>query len=399
MLDTSDVKSLFKKHFASAPTHVVSVPGRVELLGTHTQAQEGIVISAAIHRHIQIASAPRTDGRIELVASAFRAGDQFWLTRLNTNPAAPWADHVKGVLAELRRRGAHFSGFNAAIHGTIPMHAGLGSSAALGLATALTIRELHPYTLTQTGVTVPPRRDSRNRLRPLEKAEKFHLASLCQAAETRFVGVPSGLWDFLPLLFGKAFHTVHIDCRFLSVDVLPLIGETLVLCDSGSRPEAAGSRLLELHRTLDSAARKLQSRTLRSVEPAWLKANRSRLTGPEFAHAYHVIGEIQRAVFSESALRHDDHRQFGQFMSQSHSSGRDYLRHGSPEAELQITLASRDPACLGSRLAGQGFAGATLHLVIHHEVERFMNSIAQSYHHETGRPLTPLLCQITDGIR
>src|SRR6185436_17042267 len=147
-----EAQKLFKQKFGYTPTHTVRAPGRLEMLGNHTDYNEGLVMSIAIDRYVYIASAPRTDGRIELASSAFPSVDKFWLSEFKKNPAAPWANYVKGVLEYLRRHGVHFNGFNAAIFSTIPMGAGMGSSAALEVATALTVRQLFPYRLTTTGV-------------------------------------------------------------------------------------------------------------------------------------------------------------------------------------------------------------------------------------------------------
>src|SRR5262249_55047411 len=147
----SDAQTVFKKHFGYTPAHVVRAPGRLELLGNHTDYNEGLVMSVAINKYVQIAGAPRTDGKIELVSSAFTGPEIFWMSELKKNPAAPWADYVKGVLERLRKRGVHFSGFNAAIHSDVPIGAGMSSSAALEVATALAVRRLYPYSLTQTG--------------------------------------------------------------------------------------------------------------------------------------------------------------------------------------------------------------------------------------------------------
>src|SRR5207253_2003816 len=136
---------VFKKHFGYTPTHVVRAPGRLEVLGNHTDYNDGLVMSVAVDKYIYIAAGPRTDGRIELVSSAFPEVEKFWMSEIKPNPAAHWADYVKGVLAQLRKHGVNFSGFNAAVHGTIPMGAGMSSSAALEVATALAVRKLYPF--------------------------------------------------------------------------------------------------------------------------------------------------------------------------------------------------------------------------------------------------------------
>src|SRR3954471_12432139 len=129
--DVLEAQSVFKKHFGQTPTHTVVAPGRLELLGNHTDYNDGLVMSLAVDKYILIASSPRTDGKVELVSSAFPGKEAFSVSELKKNPAASWADYVKGVLEQLRKRGVHFSGFNAAVHGTIPMGAGMSSSAAL----------------------------------------------------------------------------------------------------------------------------------------------------------------------------------------------------------------------------------------------------------------------------
>src|SRR5207302_2167467 len=142
--------------------------------GNHTDYNQGVVMSVAVNKYMQVASAPRADGKIELVSSAFPGRELFWLSRLEKNPAVPWADYVKGVLDQLRKRGVNFSGFNAAISGDIPIGAGMSSSAALEVATALTIRRLYPFALGETGATVPPTRDAKGEFPALSPKEKMY---------------------------------------------------------------------------------------------------------------------------------------------------------------------------------------------------------------------------------
>src|SRR5882672_6660429 len=140
-LDTSAVKNFFRKQFGYTPAQVVSAPGRLELLGNHTDYNEGLVMSVAVDRYVCIAASPRSDGKIELASSAFPGREIFWMSELKHNPAAPWADYAKGVLVQLRKRGVHFSGFSAAIHSDVPVGVGMSSSAALEVASALIVRQ------------------------------------------------------------------------------------------------------------------------------------------------------------------------------------------------------------------------------------------------------------------
>ncbi len=393
----ADAQALFKGHFGHAPAHVVRAPGRLELLGNHTDYNNGLVLSLAIDKYIQIAVAPRADGKIELISSAFPGPEVFWLDRLAKNPAAPWADYVKGVLEQLRKRGAHFSGFNAAIHGTIPPGAGLSSSAALEIATALAVRQLFPFSLTETGLGAPPKRDSRGNLPPLASAERLTLARLCRAAENDYVGVRSGLLDQISSLFGRAGQVMEIDFQSLAVEFAPMTGEAVIVCDSGVKRALVSGAYNELREQCEGAARALGVPSLRAVDPARLAANKAKLTARQYECAYHVTGEIQRVILGVRALREDDHRLFGELMFRSHESSRDFMKNSAPELDLLVEIARAHPACLGARLTGGGFGGATINLVAYHQAEDFMAAIAREYHARSGRELKPMVCQIADG--
>lgn len=394
-----DVQTLFKKHFNHTPTHVVAAPGRLEVLGNHTDYNHGLVMSVAVDKYISIASSPRLDGRVELLSAAFPGTESFSVSDLQSNPAARWADYVKGVLAQLRQRRVHFGGFNAAIHSTLPLGAGMSSSAALEIATALTIRRLHPFTLTDTGTGLPPKANERGGLPPLTLAERMHYAKLCRAAENEFVGVPCGILDQVSSLFGRAWNVMSIDCQSLTVDQSPLSGVALVVCHSGVQHALVGGEYKELRNNCASAARKLGAKFLRTVELKQLPAAKAALTEREFACAHHVVSEIARVVAAERALRTDDLAQFGQYLFQSHESSRDFLKNSTAELDQLVALARQHPGCLGARLTGGGFGGATLNLVLHHQAEPFIAHMATGYEKQTGVKLQPIVCQIVDGAR
>jgi galactokinase len=392
-----EAQSLFKKHFGQTPTHVTQAPGRLEVLGNHTDYNDGLVMSVAVDKYIFIAASPRTDGKIELVTSAFPGAETFSISDIKKNPAATWANYVKGTLLQLTKRGVHFGGFNAAIHSTIPMGAGMSSSAALEVATALTVRKLYPFTLAETGITTPPTPDAKNALPPVSMAERMQYAKVCRAAENEFVGVPCGILDQVSSLFGKSWHVMEIDCQSLTVGHAPISGVAMVVCNSMVKHELVGGEYKELRDNCEAAARKLGVKSLRLAEMKQVLAGKDKLTQREFECAHHVVSEIARVVAGEKASRANDMAQFGQFMFQSHESSRDFLKNSTKELDVLVALARKHPACLGARLTGGGFGGATINMVKHHEVEPFIAHMTKGYEKELGVKTTPLVCQVMDG--
>jgi galactokinase len=357
-----------------------------------------VVLALAVDRYIQVAASPRKDGKIELASTAYPDKETFLADRLDKNPNASWANYVKGVLDELRKRRIGYNGFNFAIHGNVPIGAGMSSSAALEVATALVVREMFPYSVSETGVTEPPQRDNKHKLPPLDRHERLATAKICQAAENNFVGVKSGLLDQISSLFGKAQHAMLIDFLNLTVELVPMIGDiAVVVCNSGVKHSLVGGEYNELRRECEAAAAAIGVKNLRAVDPKMLAANKSKLTERQYQCAYHVVGEIQRVHFGETALRNGDFEQFGQFMFQSHDSSRDFFKNSTRELDLLVALAQKHKAALGARLTGGGFGGATINLVRYIGLEDFMNYMAREYTKQSGIEMEPRVCQIVDG--
>jgi len=395
--DIQQAQTVFKKHFNQTPTHTVSAPGRLELLGNHTDYNDGLVMSLAVDKYIIVTSSPRTDGKVELVSSAFPGSEIFSVNDLKKNPAASWTNYMKGVLDQLRKRGVNFNGFNAAVHGTIPMGAGMSSSAALEVATALTVRKLCPYGLSATGLTAPPVKNAKGEIPAASPAERLEIAKVCRTAENQFVGVNCGILDQISSLFGKASSVIDIDCSSLVVGNSPMPGEAVIVCNSGVKHELVGGEYNELRQNCENAAKKLGAKFLRTVDLKTVEANKSKLSEREYQCARHVVSEIARVVAGERALREGDHAQFGQYMFQSHESSRDYLKNSTKELDILVELARKAPGILGARLTGGGFGGATINLVSHHQAPQFMEFMSREYEKATGVKMTPLVCQIVDG--
>lgn len=244
----------------------------------------------------------------------------------------------------------------------------------------------------------PPKRDKGGDLPEMTRIEKLALAKLCQAAENKFVGVNCGLLDQVSCLFGKEFHAIELDCRNVSVSVMPMIGTlSVVICNSGVKHALTGGEYNELRRQCESAARALGVKALRSVDAPMLAANRHKLTPREYECAYHIVGENQRVSYGGLALRDGDIQQFGQYLFQSHASSREFFKNSTPELDLLVDLAREHPACLGARLTGGGFGGATINLVIANHVREFMQTIATQYEQRSGHKTEPMICRIVDG--
>jgi galactokinase len=398
-MGAQEVKQFFQKSFGAPPAQVVRAPGRLELLGNHTDYNGGLVMALAVDKYIYIAASPRNDGQIELASTSFTSRETFYIDKIEKNPEAAWANYIKGVLLKLRERGVHFTGFNAVVHGTIPFGAGLSSSAALEMATALIVRALFPYRLNENSLDEPPRRED-GQLPPLTPAEKLRIAKVGQAAENQFVGVNSGLLDQMSSMFGKAGHVIQIDCLHHTVQHDPMPpGIAVVVADSAVKHDLSAGEYNELRAQCESAARKLGVQFLRFVDTKQLEAQKSKLTEREYQCAFHVVGENQRVVFGERALRDGDIYQFGQYLFQSHGSSRDYFKNSTKELDALVECAQKLKGCYGARLTGGGFGGATINLVQADAVEEFKRRLAEEYYAKTQIRTEPWVAQVVDGAQ
>lgn len=379
-----DASTLFRQRFGCPATHLVQAPGWLALLGGATQHQEGLVLTAALNRSIQIASAPRTDGKIELVYEAPANRELFWVDELKSTSTAAWANQIKRVLEQLHRRQAHFKGFNAAIVSGLDCGLESGAPTALAVATALTVRQLYPFRLTETGLAAPPIPNAKGQLPALSFVEKVVIAKLCRAA----LGEASGLLGPLSCLWGKAWHLMSIDLRFLTVEHLPLVGEGLVFCRPQFQAAAEAQPAMEDFDLLSQiAVQKLGLKSLRSMEPQVLEANRARLTPEEYSAARFIVAENQRVVAAERALRENDHAQFGQYLFQSRESVRQLFGSSSKELVALLERARLNPSCLGARIENQTLVS----LVQFHHAESFVKLLAGPIQFESR------ICHAADG--
>jgi len=267
----------------------------------------------------------------------------------------------------------------------------------LEMATALIVRELFPFRLGENSVELPPKREE-SKLPPLSAAEKLRIAKVGQTAESQFVGVNCGLLDQISSLFGKSGQVIQSDCLSNSVQHDPIPpGVAVVVADSAVKHELSAGEYNELRAHCESAARKLGVQFLRFVDPTALEKNKSKLTEREYQCAYHIIGENQRVIFGEGALRQGDIEQFGQYLFQSHASSRDFFKNSTPELDTLVDIARQTKGCFGARLTGGGFGGATINLVGYDAAEEFMRILADDYFARTKIRTEPWVAQIVNG--
>jgi galactokinase len=227
--------------------------------------------------------------------------------------------------------------------------------------------------------------------------EKLEYAKVCRAAEAEFVGVKVGLLDQISSLFGKASQVMEIDFRSLTVELAPMAGEAIIVCNSGVKHSLVEGAYNELRRNCEAAAAALGCATLRMVDAKMLAANKAKLSEREYGCAMHIVGEIQRVAAGARALQDGDHRQFGQYMFQSHESSRDFFKNSTAELDLLVELARKHSGCLGARLTGGGFGGATINLVTHDAAKDFAAYMSREYEQQSGHKLEPIFCQIVNG--
>lgn len=391
--------ALFKRAFGHAPPRVLRVPASLELLGGQTEPHGGLVFAAAIDRFVEAGFVPRTDGRVEVVGGVDRRA-KFWLSECEPGRVPGWAMPVVAVVRRLRELGAPMRGFNLALASGIPAGIGLGESAAETLAVALAIREMFPFSLGETGLGRAPKPDEHGRLPAPDRRERMRLAGLCaEAAAGCRIGEELA-HPFVTALAAREGWLVQTDCLHWTAEAQPFEGGIVpVICDSGVRERNAGLRASQLATLGGAAARVMGLKCLRSLAPAQLRAERSRLGAREYGAARFVMEENHRVVAVEQALRHGELGELGRQLRESHRAAQQYGGITCPELDLMVELAAAHPACLGARYFGAGFGGAVVSLVAGTRVTAFVKTMKSGYLRATGRDLECLPVKLVGAPR
>ena len=372
---------LFRRCFGHEPRWIVAAPGRVNLIGEHTDYNDGFVLPMAIERYIVIAGDTNTKREVTL-HSVTPGETATFSVRPKVEPGAPsWSNYVRGVIAGFQKPGKKLSAFDAVIESNLPYGGGLASSAALEVATA-TLLEL------MTGQT----------LDPIEKAV------LCQQAEHDFAGVPCGIMDQFTSILGRENHALLLDCRSRTTTPVAMTNPdvTVLIINTNIRHKLAEGEYAKRRAQCETAARVLKVAALRDATLEALDAARKQLEPVVFRRARHVISENERTLRAARAIQASDWTRVGQLMSASHASLRDDYEVSCPELDLVVEVAQQigeAGGVIGCRMTGGGFGGCVVSLVKTEAVQRITRNLDVAYEKKTGRQASIFSSRPAAGAR
>ncbi|MCC6727435.1 MAG: galactokinase [Saprospiraceae bacterium] len=375
------ISNYYREQFGSVPEIIVRAPGRINLIGEHTDYNGGLVLPAAIDKANWLAMGRRDDNLLKI--SSFDLKDEF-----NGNVIAVsksdkgWPNYLLGVISELQKDGVEIEGVNVAFGGDIPIGAGLSSSAALesGMLSGL------------------------NRLFDLE-LKKMDIVKLAQKGENRFVGMNCGIMDMFASVMGRADSVVKLDCRSLEYEHFPFHapGYTLVLCDSGVKHALVDSEYNTRRRECEEGVRLLQAvspsiQSLRDVPLELLLAEKERLSEVVFRRCKFVVEEIGRVEAVCNKLKMNDLLAVGQLMNQTNDGLRHEYEVTCPETDFLVEEAQKQAFVLGARQVGGGFGGCTLNLVAAKEAPVFIEKMKAAYQRKYAKELPCHEVKLMDGV-
>jgi galactokinase len=375
------VAARFREMFGSIP-RIFRAPGRVNVIGEHTDYNDGFVMPAALEFYTWVGAGRREDRIIEAYSDHFDEKIKLSLDELAGPPRKHWSDFIRGVTAVLQNAGYKLAGANLVIHGEVPLGAGLSSSASLEVATALALSSL-------SEIDVP----------------RMEVVKLCQRAEHEFVGTRCGIMDQFVAVHGAAGYALMLDCRSLEYELLPLPHDLrLVVCNSMIRHELASGEYNRRRADCEEGMKLLQPhlpgiRALRDVSAEDLEAWERLLPATVCRRCRHVVTENQRVLDAAKALRSSDAGGFGQLMYQSHASLRDDYQVSCRELDLLVELASSSQGVYGSRMTGGGFGGCTVNLLQADACDSFKEHMSRAYREATGIVPEIYVCEPGQGAQ
>ncbi|NIM93993.1 MAG: galactokinase [Anaerolineales bacterium] len=374
MNQVQSITQEFDRQFHGEPELIVRAPGRVNLIGEHTDYNDGFVLPMAIDRWIWIALRDRMDNLIRCFSSDFREYQEFEIGELKAEGSG-WVEYLKGVAWVLEDVGYPLRGWEGIVMGNVPIDAGLSSSAALEIAV------LRAFSAISDFVWDPK-----------------EMAKLGQRVENEWVGVSSGIMDQLVSTSGKAGHALLIDCRTLEIEaiLMPEDADVIVL-DTSTRRGLVDSAYNERRAQCNDAALTLNVPALRDVDMDMFESKAMELDELTRKRARHVVSENERTLQAAEALRIGDTLSFGELMNASHESLREDFEVSSEELDIMVDLARAQHGCFGARMTGAGFGGCAVALVQSGEVVRFSKQVARSYKQRTGLSARVYRCVASEG--
>jgi galactokinase len=372
-LDSSTEVHLLTERFRSlygTSPEIFRAPGRVNLIGEHTDYNDGFVMPAAIDFSTCTAIAPRADRVLVIRSEQFAEANELPLDQLSAPSRKHWSDYVRGVAATLATGGQKLTGANLLISSDVPLGAGLSSSAALEVSVAFALASISGINLSG-----------------------LEMARLCQRAEHEFAGTHCGIMDQFIAVFGRPGHALMLDCRSLDYTALPIPPNVrIVICNTQVKHELAGGEYNRRRADCETGVAQLKRslpaiKALRDVTPESLDAHKSELAYVVYRRCRHIVSENQRVLAAAAALTSANMKQFGELMYASHASLRDDYEVSCSELDLLVEIASSIPGVYGARMTGGGFGGCTVNLVDAGAIDDFQAELAGRYRAATG--ITP----------
>lgn len=348
---------VFQQHFGSTPSLWVRAPGRVDLMGSHTDYNLGYVLTLPIGLDTWLAVRPRGDRSVRLFSLNRNVGSGFGLDDIQRLPGQAWCNYVRGVAATFQAAGFQLTGFDAVIHSTVPMSSGLSSSAALECATATVFESLGGW-----------------KLEPVTKA------LLCQRAENQFVGVNCGILDQYTSCVGQEGCALLLDCRDLSSRPVTLAGGiAVVICDTKVKRELAGSEYGQRRAQCEAGARQLGVRALREISLEEFHTREQELSVEVARRCRFIVEENDRAFKLAEALTVDNRVTVLELTTQSFRGACELYEIGVPAMHSMMEAMMTAPGVIGARQAGAGFGGCMVAFVERERVEAFGDSVRRDY--------------------
>ncbi len=373
-LQKHHVVERFTRQLGGEPVWVVRAPGRVNLIGEHTDYNDGFVLPLAIDRAIWIGLRPREDGRVRVYSADYDQQAEFSLEEF-VNQRAGWLEYIKGTAWSLQQAGYQLCGWEGVLLGDVPQGAGLSSSAALEIAAARAFAAA-------SNLPWDPKA----------------MALLGQQAENRWVGVQCGIMDQLISACGIAGHALLIDCRTLECRPAPFPpGCAVVVLDTATRRGLVDSQYNQRRAQCEATAKLFGVGALRDVSLEQLERASEKIDQSSFRRARHVISENQRTLAAAEAMSRNDLRTLGRLMDESHASLRDDFEVSSDALNTMVRCARKHPACYGARMTGAGFGGCAVAVVNAEAAEDFATATAAAYKNETGLEPAVYVCQASQG--